>query len=349
MVRLRRNKLQGDLTPPAKKVHNTKKEKTPNPNSELENFSLSVLKEMAKDDVPSTPSNFQIYFEKLLESKPLDFKKKIKKYQDHDAVNTDEYIVKMEREIKDGFAQIKGIVKVVSTIYKNLNVMKKIVKKRLDELRANSSQLSVDSTISKLDNDIEKLMNLTSKQMEILKDHYAKTVDVLKDIEDKAIFDSKYGVYNKKYFLNSLQKDLEAVKQHNHKSSIVMVEIKSTVLNKISTTKERDILRGNIAKLLMKTSRRSDIVAHYGGGIFAILMRHTDIDSAKKACERIAELIYGTSFFIGAEEVEMDIELGIMPLDANYSIEESITSALDILPKTGKDTDTYLVGKFSGR
>jgi len=99
----------------------------------------------------------------------------------------------------------------------------------------------------------------------------------------------------------------------------------------------------------MKTSRRSDIVAHYGGGIFAILMKHTDIDSAKKACERIAELIYGTSFFIGATEVDMDIELGVMPLDTDYSIEESITSALDVLPKTGKETNIYLVGKFDGR
>jgi len=349
MVRLDKDKLQGDFIPPTKKAHNIETASVQNANSEIEKFSLSVLRSIIDDNVPPTPNNFQIYFEKLLENKPLTFKKRMKEYQDNDDIDADEYRAKMEREIKEGFAQIKGIVKVVSTIYKNLNIMKQIVKKRSDELKVNSSQLSVDNTLSKLNEDIEKLTTLTAKQMESLKYYYAKTVEILKDIEDKAIFDSKYGVYNKKHFLNSLQKELDTIRQYNHKSSIVMVKIKNRVLDKIVTTREREILTRNIAKLLMKTSRRSDVVAHYGGGIFAILMKHTDINSAQKACERIGELIYGTSFFIDETEIEIDIELGIMPIDPHYDIEEVIIAALDALPKTGKNTEMYLVGHFNGR
>ncbi len=349
MVRLDKDKLQGDFIPPVKKAHNIETASVQNANSELEKFSLFVLRSIIDDNVPPTPGNFQIYFEKLLENKPMAFKKRMKEYQDNDDTDADEYRAKMEREIKEGFTQIKGIVKVVSTIYKNLNIMRQIVKKRLDELKINASQLSIDSTLSKLNDDIEKLTALTTKQMETLKEHYVKTIEILKDVENKAIFDSKYGVYNKKHLLVSLQKELDTIRQYNHKSSIVMIKIKHEVLDKIVTAKEREILTRNIAKLLMKTSRRSDVVAHYGGGIFAILMKHTDINSAEKACERIGELIYGTSFFIDETEIEIDIELGIMPIDPHYDIEESIIAALDVLPQTGKNAQMYLVGQFNGK
>ena len=348
MVRLDQDKLRGDVKPSSANIHNAKAANAKNANSEVEKFSLFVLKSMVDENVPPTPNNFQIYFEKLLENKPISFRKRINVYLETDEDEANEDRAKMEREIKEGFVQIKGMVKVVSTVYKNLNILKQIVKKRSSELKVNFSQLSVENTLSTLNDDMEKLTALTAKQMEALKGYYDKTLEILKDVDEKAIFDLRYGVYNKKHFLNSLQKESDAVKQYNHKSSMVMVHIKGKVLDKIVTAREREMLTRNIAKLLMKTSRRSDVVAHYGGGIFAILMKHTDLNSAQKACERIAELIYGTSFFIDETEIKIDIELGIMPISPDYSVEESIDGALNILPKTGKDTEIYLVGKFIG-
>ncbi len=347
MVRLDKDKL-GNLNPSSKNIHNAKARDGQNANSEVEKFSLFVLTTMSDENVLPTPNNFQIYFEKLLENKPISFRKKINEYLEVDDIGIYEDRAKMERGIKEGFVQIKGMVKVVSTVYKNLNILKQIVKKRSSELSVNFSKLSVENTLSSLNEDMDKLTTLTSKQMETLKTYYDKTVEILKDVEDKAIFDLRYGVYNKKHLLNSMQKELDAIKQHNHKSSIVMINIKDKVLSKIVTAREREILTKNIAKLLMKTSRRSDVVAHYGGGVFAILMKHTDLNNAQKACDRISDLIYGTSFFIDEMEITIDIELGIMPIDPNYSIEESIAGALDILPKTGKDKEFYLIGRFAG-
>ncbi len=348
MVRLDKDIMQKDAEDTSKNLHNSDTISVQNINSELEKFSVIVVKTIIEDNVPPTPNNFQIYFEKLLENKPSSFKKKIKEYVETDEIDSDDYKAKMEREIKEGFVQVKGIVKVVSVIYKNLNIMKQIVKKRSDELKANTSALSVDNTLSKLNKDMNKLTSLTVKQMDTLKNYYDKTVEILKEVEEKAIFDLKYGVYNKKYFLSSLQKELDTVRQYKHKSSIVMVKVKTEVLNKIGSVREKEILIRNISKLLMKTSRRSDVVAHYGDGIFAILMKHTDLNSSKKACERIGDLIYGTSFFIGEVEIEIDIELGIMPIDSHYDMEELIIGALDVLPKTGKDKEIYMVGKLEG-
>jgi len=353
MVRLDANKLRGKSS----SVKKTKEEGTPdnistpksqNANNEFEKFSQVVLKNVIDDNVPPTPNNFQIYFEKLLENKPLTFRKKINEYLDTDDVNSNEYRAKMEKEIREGFVEIKNIVKVVSSVYKNLGVMKQIVKKRLGELRLNSNQLSIDNVLVSLNEDLEKLSSLTNKQMETLKKHYEKTVSILKDVENEAIFDARYGVYNKKYLLLNLQKELDSVKHFKHKSSIVMIKIKEKVLDKIINAKEREMLNRNVARLLLKTSRRSDIVAHFGSGIFTMLMKHTDLNGAQKACERIADLIYATSFFIGDNEFETDIELGIMPVDPNYTIEETLSGALEILPKTGRNLEIYMIGKFAG-
>ena len=351
MVRLDVNKLKDKSS----SVKKTKKEslgsvttpKLQNDNNEFEKFSQVVLKNIIDDKVPPTPNNFQIYFEKLLENKPLAFRRKINEYLEIDDVNSNEYRAKMEREIREGFVEVKSIVKIVSTVYKNLNVMKQIVKKRLGDLHLNSNQLSIDNVLIALGEDLEKLSSLTNKQMEALKKHYDKTVSILKDVENEAIFDVRYGVYNKKYLLSNIQRELDAVKHYKHKSSIVMIKIKEKVLDKMVNAKERDILNRNVARLLLKTSRRSDIVAHFGGGIFTMLMKHTDLNSAQKACERIADLINATSFFIGGDEIEADMELGIMPIDPNYTAEETLSGALEVLPQTGKGLEVYMIGEFA--
>ncbi len=325
-------------------ITNIETSHTQNPNSELEKFSQFVLKTIIDENVPPTPANFQIYFEKLLENKPLSFRKRINEYLEADMANEDEYRAKLEKDIKEGFLQIKSIMKIVGTVYKNLNIMEQIIKKRANELNINSNQLAASNVVSILIDDLKKLLNLTSKQKEALKQHYEKTADILRDVESKAIFDSKYGVYNKKYLINALEKEAKAIKQYNHNSSFVMIKIKDSTLSRIINSKEREMMVRNIAKLLLKTSRRSDVLAHYGDGIFAMIMKHTDLNSAKKACERISDLICSTSFFIGGEEIEIDVELGIMPIDPNYTVEEIIAAALDVLPKTSKNTTPYLVG-----
>jgi diguanylate cyclase (GGDEF)-like protein len=348
MVRLDRNKIQSGLNKRPENTENASEENSEkqtqnNTNSELEKFSLYVLKVMMDENIPTTPNNFQIYFDKLLDNKPISFKKRINELLEAETVHEDEHRAKMEMDVKEGFAQIKSIMQVVSTVYKNLSVMKEIIKKRTSELEVSSSQLSVQNITSALSGDLQKLLQLTAKQMNVLKKHYENTGTILKDIESKAIFDSRYGVYNRRYLLQSIDKELESIEKYNHHSSLVLAKIKDSILSKIYNAKDRMILTRNVAKLLLKTSRRSDVVAHYGDGVFGMLMMHTDINNAKRACDRISELIYATSFFIGDSEVDTDIELAIIPLQTGFSVEEVISCALDSLPSTGKKLLPYVV------
>lgn len=348
MVRLDKGKIQSGLSRRIKKNADTEfeDEKVETSNNELEKFSLYVIKVLIDENIPPTPNNFQIYFDKLLDNKPLSFKKRINDLLETEDANDDEYRSKMEMEIKEGFTQVKSIMQVVSTVYKNLNVMKTIVSKRTVDLEVSSGQLAVTNIASALSEDLKKLSTLMNKQMGTLKTHYEKTGVILKDIESNAIFDSRFGVYNRRYFLKSIEKECNSIEKFNHQSTLVLAKIKDCILSKIVNSKDRMILTRNIAKLLLKTSRRSDIVAHYGDGVFGMLMKHTDVNNAKRACERISDLIYATSFFMGDTEIDTDIELAIVPITPEHTTELLVSLALDSLSKTGKKLEPYVVCKL---
>ena len=352
MVRLDKNKIRGTLTHSA--VEEKKNEPQPTPEKsaptpeggDLEKFSQYVIKQLIDENVPPTPNNFQIYFEKLLETRPLSFRKRINELLETENANDDEHRSKIEKEIKEGFGQIKTMLQSIATIYKNLSVMKSFIKKRMDELGVSSNQLAVQNVITAFEGDLSKLSTLLERQLGGLKDNYERAGATLKSIEQEAIFDTRYNIYNKRYLLKSLESEREGIKKYNYASTLMLLKVKDRVLSRIPNSKDRAILLRNIAKLLLRTSRRSDVVAHYGEGVFAMVMKHTNLESAKKACERIAELIYATSFFIGEMELDIDIELSIIGLKSENSIEETLGGALDALPLSGKDDEIYAVGEY---
>lgn len=312
-------------------------------NAELEKFAQQVLKVLCDENVPPTPNNFQIYFEKLLENKPVTFKKRINDVLDLEISDTDENHANIEREIKEGFVHIKNMMQVVSTVYRNLNVMQDIVKKRTEQLQIQPNALTVQNIISSFTTDLDKMLELTTKQIDLLKDYYQKTTAILQEVDNQSIFDIKYGVYNRRYLMKSLEDELRLMKSYMHPSTLVLARVKEDVLEQIPAKKDRDTVIRNIAKLLLKTSRRSDIVAYFGDNTFGIVLKHTDLSGAQKACERISDLVYQTSFFVGTAEIESDIELSVIALQTDYSAEEILASCLDGLPHTGKRFVPYVV------
>ena len=90
MVKLQENKTQKAVSPRGKDLdvntplarktltpQNTQTTAINTEGGELEKFSQSVLKQMIDENIPPTPTNFAIYFDKLLAPKPLLFKKEL--------------------------------------------------------------------------------------------------------------------------------------------------------------------------------------------------------------------------------------------------------------------------------
>lgn len=299
------------------------------PSSDIELYSKEVLNALIKDNLPPTPNNFSLYFDRLLEEKSDHLRKQILSILELEEGNNEENTIELEQTLKKGFSSIKNILTVTANLYKNIVLMSRILDKRKEEFGLNDNiDVAVGITKS-LQEDVDKLNTILKKQTTQMRDLYDETAVIVKTVENETIFDNKFGVYNKRYLLTKVEQEIGLIKEFRHKSSLIMIELDRDLRRSIKNEKSILLTTRTLARLLLKTSRRSDTVAHYGNGIFSMLLKHTDIESAKKASDRLCDLVANSNFFLADQEIQLKISIGITDISTNYSVEEIVVSALD--------------------
>lgn len=301
------------------------------PTSDLEVYAKEVLMSLIADNLPPTPNNFSLYFDRILEEKSDTLRKQINAILEFEVDTDDDKTIELEKNLKSGFSSIKNILQVAANLYKNMSLMTKILDKRKDELGGDADVQTAMSVVASLETDVYKLNGILKKQINQMKDLYDDTAEIVKNVENETIFDNQYGVYNKRYLLSKITQEIQVIKEFKHKSSLITLELSKTLEENIANEKAIILMTRTIARLLMKTSRRSDIVSHYGNGVFAMLLKHTDLNSATKASERLIELVSSSNFFLAEKEIQLKISIGIANIDPDLSTEEILVGALDAM------------------
>lgn len=314
-----------------------------NPTSDIEIYAKEVLHSLIADNLPPTPNNFSLYFDRFLEEKNKKFRQQIHSILELEESDESESTIKLERTLKEGFDSVKSILGVTANLYKNMALMSKILSKRREELVDSQESREALSILDTLEKDLGKLSAILKTESLQMKTHYAATADIIKNVENETIFDNQFGVYNKRYLMTKIEKEISLVKEFHNSSSLIMIELSQELKTSIKNEKAIQLMTKAIARLLLKTSRRSDIVAHYGNGVFAMLLKHTDIESAKKASERLIELVSNSNFFLADREIQLKISIGVTNITVDSSVEEIIVSALDGMEKTYNDPKVDLV------
>jgi diguanylate cyclase (GGDEF)-like protein len=307
------------------------------PTSDLEIYSKEVLSALITDNLPPTPNNFSLYFDRLLEDKSENLRKQIQSMLELEESNDDENTIMLEQSLKKGFTSVKNILSVTANLYKNMALMTKILDKRKKELHENADIQAAAGIAASLEGDVSKLNNILKKQSTQMKTLYDDTAKIVKNVENETIFDNRYGVYNKRYLLTKIEQEVELITEFKHKSSLIMIELSRELKDSVNNDKAITLMTRTIARLLLKTSRRSDTVAHYGNGVFAMLLKHTDIPSAQKASERLCDLVSNSNFFLADREIQLKISIGITDIATLYSVEEIVVSAMDGIEKAYGD------------
>ncbi len=301
------------------------------PTSDLELFSKEVLTALIADNLPPTPNNFSLYFDRILEDKSESLKRQIGSILELEENNDDEKNIALEKTLKQGFSSVRGILQLSTTLYKNMTLMEKILDKRKDEVKNTPSMAAVNDILVSLSTDVGKLGGILKKQVSHMKELYDETATIVRQVENETIFDDQYGVYNKRYLISKLTQEVQLVMEFHHKSSLVFVRLSDTTLSIINSEKAKQLMVRTVARLLLKTSRRSDTVAHYGDGMFAMLLKHTDIVNAKRAAQRLFDLVASTNFFLGEQEVTLRIAIGLSEINPQKSVEHILTCTLDAM------------------
>ncbi len=314
--------------------------------SALDEFAAEVLAKINEEGLPPIPSYFELYFETLLQDKPFDFRKEVAEQLNSQDTGGDEKRALLETKLKEGFTSVKDILQNVSVLYKQILSVIETTKKRSQEAKGINNPSAVQNFATTLSSDAEMLANFLSKQAGVFKDLYQKSANIVKEVETESIFDARYGIYNKRYLCAQIDQEQKMIAKYSHSSTLLLPSLSSKVVDDIGSEKGITLVNKTMAKLFMKTSRRSDVVAYFGQGIFALLLKHTDVKNATRTAERLYDMMSSTNFFLGDKEIELKICSGIVALDKENTVDETIESALTALRTCDEKGDgPYCVGE----
>lgn len=295
---------------------------------QLNIFSKQVTDRLIKDNIPPTPANFTIYFEKLLEDKTPTQKESIDKILDLNSSEYEiekEYMSKTDSFLKENFDKTKKLMDGVNEIYSKVNKIKSAIKSKSVELTKNPTKANVLS----FEKSISSMISSLQQSQESLKENYIGISALMKSFNKESIFDKKYGVYNKKYLFDSIETELSNLKNFHYKGVIISFKVKDDILKSIKLQMDRDLIIKTVVSIVLERSRRSDIIAHFDDGMFILLLKHTDTNQAQKAIKSIQELISFSNFFIDSKNIKVQFDYCIKEIDTTFSAEILVGTAIE--------------------
>jgi diguanylate cyclase (GGDEF)-like protein len=312
--------------------------------TELELFAKKLLDKMIEENIYPIPYYYSIYFFNMLEDEDAEFKKSVMEIIELESSNGLEEDLKFEQQLKKSFSYSKRIIKDTALLYKLFSLLKEKNNYFLKEAESAATPQVLKTIILNTKNQIEVINKKIEQALKDIKEVYAQNLSTLKEIEKESIFDSLYGIYNKQYFLNELEKEIKQIKSLKHISSFIILKAKDDILNKLKNNKSKILVNKMISKILLKTSRRTDIVAHLGDNKFGMLLKHTDRIGAIRTSERLADMISNSAMFIEGEELEVQIAIGISELTIeSENIEKVINCVYDKLEEAQKENALYKI------
>lgn len=152
-----------------------------------------------------------------------------------------------------------------------------------------------------------------------------------KKIEELAITDGLTGVYNHRYFKETLHKEIKRAERYNLVFSLLMFDIDD--FKKINDTyghpKGDEVLKGlaQIAKDIFQ--REIDVVARYGGEEFVVILPQTTKERAGIVGERFISSIRERLFSLSGLSEVVTISLGIASYPDDGEREDGIILSAD--------------------
>lgn len=309
----------------------------------IEKFAKKVFDKLIEDGVPPIPYYYKIYFYNMLDEEDSDFRKHVYEMITVEESNEGEKDFELERKLKQSFKYSKELLQRTALIYKSANNLKELMSKHLEEIQFIASPKALEKTVKNFENKLDVIYKKLELELDEVKKLYSKNIEVLKEIESNSMFDQRYGVYNKNYFLKIVDKEIKLIGKFSHVSSIVVIKVRDEVLKQLK--KEKNIILANrsVAKIILKTSRRTDSVAYLGENMFAMLLKNTDRVGASKTIERLSDMISNAAVFFEGEEVEINIAGGLVELKTQKDANEYLQNAIEAMREAESENMLYKV------
>lgn len=124
--------------------------------------------------------------------------------------------------------------------------------------------------------------------------------------------DALTGLYNKKFFLDQLQKDFSYAVRHDEPTSLLIFDIDEfKSINDTHGHLAGDMVLRNLALLVSASLRTEDLFARIGGEEFAIVLRGLDEKRSRLLAGRIRRAVETAKFTWEGTRIWVTISLGV--------------------------------------
>lgn len=164
--------------------------------------------------------------------------------------------------------------------------------------------------------------------------HAIKNAKLFEDIskekehmKELAITDRLTALYNHDFFYSRLDEEFSRAVRYGTPVSVIMMDMDNFKnINDTYGHRTGDKVLKEIADMIKKLVRKTDIVARYGGEEFAIILPHTNLEGAEEEAERIRETISNHAYANLTKET-MTVSLGV----ASYPSSNTIINTGDLV------------------
>ena len=146
-----------------------------------------------------------------------------------------------------------------------------------------------------------------------------------------ATVDGLTDLYNHRYFQDTLKQQLETARRYGSNLSLIIIDI--DFFKKFNDTyghQAGDAVLRQVAQVLKKNVRTSDVVCRYGGEEMSIILPNTSNKEARINAERICKAVGETKFKLNAtDESNVTISLGVSTYPENGEDPKDLIESAD--------------------
>ncbi|HAA90562.1 MAG TPA: hypothetical protein DCE07_08375 [Peptococcaceae bacterium] len=138
--------------------------------------------------------------------------------------------------------------------------------------------------LNAFDDEEMELLQMLAKSLA----HALHSLETEEKLRKQAIRDGLTGLYNRIYFNERIQKEVERARRYKHPLSFVMMDVNNfKEINDRYSHMEGDEVLKQVAETLLNSVREIDIPFRYGGDEFLLVLPETEESGAQKVVERI--------------------------------------------------------------
>jgi diguanylate cyclase (GGDEF)-like protein len=155
-------------------------------------------------------------------------------------------------------------------------------------------------------------------EIERLQRHVAQLQERVETLDQLAHQDTLIQLPNRRGFMRELERLCDRAKRYGHQAAMLFVDLDGLkMINDSFGHQAGDEALIEVAQLLTKGVRRSDVVARIGGDEFAILLENSTEESAHETAARLVDLVCGSEFTHDGDVLPLSIAIGVAMIDGD--------------------------------